>query len=169
MLLPNVLLIDLWGKCLFCVFDLLSSLLIYAILLQDNTKEKTALLCVQLWLLNPLTMTVSSRGNAESLLATLVLLSLYCLRKRASWLVLGAVIYGLSVHMKIYPITYSLPIYLYMQNSSDYADNKQEDELTFSKKIFRFFRMLWPNMSTLKFVLISVAVFVASTGLCYYM
>ncbi|XP_016115202.1 GPI mannosyltransferase 1-like [Sinocyclocheilus grahami] len=110
-LVPGVLLS--WvhcGKLLFVGCDLLSALLLFRLLvLRGSTRSSARVLC-GLWLFNPLTVAVSTRGSAESLLAALVLSSLLCLesRRRLS----AALLFGLAVHMKIYPVTYALPIAL---------------------------------------------------------
>ncbi|KAM3593313.1 uncharacterized protein V6R79_010175 [Siganus canaliculatus] len=110
MLTPNIHLSAVFGKILFIVCDVLSGLLIYKLLLLRGLSSETARRVCALWLLNPLPMGVSSRGNAESILAALVLGTLLCLE--AHHLIWAAMLYGLSVHMKIYPITYCLPIAL---------------------------------------------------------
>jgi phosphatidylinositol glycan class M len=52
---------------------------------------------------------ISTRGNAESILSLLVMGALYLIEKRS--LLFGAIIFGLSVHFKVYPIIYAIPIW----------------------------------------------------------
>jgi phosphatidylinositol glycan class M len=66
------------------------------------------------WFLNPLIINVSTRGNADSIVCTLVNLMLYFLLKKR--FLISALFYGLSVHFKIYPILYALPLYLYIDS-----------------------------------------------------
>lgn len=74
---------------------------------------KNELLVSLFWLFNPLVMTISCRGNAEALVALLVLSTAYFLIVR-DWLVAAAVCYALSVHFKVYPIIYAFSIYLFL-------------------------------------------------------
>ncbi len=109
-LAPGVLLSSVCGKLLFVGCDLLSALLLFWLLILRGSARSSARLLCGLWLFNPLTVAVSTRGNAESLLAVLVLSTLLCLesRRRTS----AALLFGLAVHMKIYPVTYALPVAL---------------------------------------------------------
>ncbi|NWR94907.1 PIGM mannosyltransferase, partial [Furnarius figulus] len=111
LLTPNVLLAEAFGKLLFVAGDLAAAAVAYAALRRRGAAARPACgCCAAAWLLNPLPMAVSSRGNAEALVALLVLATLY-------WVEAGSVgkaaaCYGLAVHMKIYPLTYALPIAL---------------------------------------------------------
>ena len=55
---------------------------------------------------------VTARGNAESIVVLLVLVSLYLFHEGVY--VLAGLVFGAAVHVKIYPIIYSLAFYLAM-------------------------------------------------------
>eukprot|EP00850_Spirogloea_muscicola_P024925 SM001786S03429 [mRNA] locus=s1786:220:1733:- [translate_table: standard] len=69
------------------------------------------------WLLNPVVVAVSTRGNCEGLAAVLVLEVLLCLMQGR--VVHAALWYGSAVHLRLYPIIYALPILLVLR-SPDY-------------------------------------------------
>jgi len=158
LLTPNHFLFYSFGKIIFVVCDLIAGWLIHRILTLQRVGEGTKLVSCLLWLLNPLTATVSSRGNAESLLAVLVLLTLYCLMHKQ--LILSAMVFGLAVHMKIFPLMYSLPLFLLLDESY------HSGVLDPSKKQISTWRAFL-NASRLKFTFISVLTFVLITALLY--
>ncbi|CAF98805.1 unnamed protein product, partial [Tetraodon nigroviridis] len=120
MLLPNIYLSLVAGKMLFVACDVLSGLLLYQILRLRGLNSEAACRLCSLWLLNPLPMGVSTRGNAESMMAALVLATLLCLTAKRLWW--AAFLYGLSVHMKIYPVTYALPIALTLRTPAAHTE-----------------------------------------------
>jgi len=63
-------------------------------------------------LLNPLTIVLSTRGSSDIIVLFLVLVTLRLLVSER--ILLGGLVYGLSVHFKIYPIIYSVPICLFI-------------------------------------------------------
>ena len=70
-----------------------------------------------IWLLNPMVITISTRGSAESVLTVMIMLSLYYLLDKDN-VILSAIWLGLSIHFKIYPIIY-LPSILYYLSSQE--------------------------------------------------
>ena len=109
MLLPNCY-IPIYGKLVFSVLDVLTGVLIYHSIDSRINCNRIRKISACFWLFNPINMVVSTRGSAESIMCMLVLLSLYELRLGRGRI--AAVIYGLSVHFKVYPIIYALPLYL---------------------------------------------------------
>jgi len=62
--------------------------------------------------LNPIIFNVTSRGNADTMVAMMVAGVLLLLLNRSIFL--SAVLFGFVVHFKIYPIIYALPIYFWI-------------------------------------------------------
>jgi len=160
-LLPNVHLHILWGKVLFSFFDLVTGYLLHVILRFDGWSTSTSTRAACLWLFNPVAFTVSTRGNAEAILSALVL-TVLLLAKRGNTH-LSALLYGLAVHMKIYPIVYSLPLYLFLGSHDAFHDSS----LTL-KNLKTFFQNLIPNKKQLIFVSLSILSFLAITAICYW-
>ncbi|KAK5877319.1 hypothetical protein CesoFtcFv8_024836 [Champsocephalus esox] len=161
LLTPNIYLSMVFGKILFIVCDVLSGLLIYKILLLKGLGTEAALRVCSLWLLNPLPIGVSSRGNAESILAALVLGTLLCMEARH--LMWGAILYGLSVHMKIYPVTYALPIALSLRTTETRSEDKKG-----MKSLMRFIRSFF-NQELFLFASVAAGVLCMLTALFCYM
>ncbi|XP_014836914.1 PREDICTED: GPI mannosyltransferase 1 [Poecilia mexicana] len=164
LLTPNIYVGMVFGKLLFILCDVLSGLLIYRTLCLRGLDCKTATCVCSLWLLNPLPMGVSSRGNAESILAALVLGTLLCMEARH--LVWAAVLYGLSVHMKIYPITYALPIALTLRAPE--AGSAEGKPTRTWKKCVLFLRSFL-SRDLILFGIVAGGVFSVFTALFYYM
>ncbi|XP_077180565.1 GPI alpha-1,4-mannosyltransferase I, catalytic subunit [Paroedura picta] len=164
-LTPNIYLIDLYGKLLFIAGDLVAAYLMYQILLLRGLDSRRACGCCAFWLLNPLPMTVSSRGNAESLVAALVLGTLYYMEKKH--LAKAAALYGLSVHMKIYPVTYALPIVLHLQSIQSHE--KGHTDVPEKGKVgdFRRFLVRLFSRDVLLFATVAGGTF-AALGLVFY-
>lgn len=157
MLQPNITVSPLFGKLLFVLFDVLSGYLIYVLLMSENTGQTRSILCASIWLFNPLPIAVSSRGNAESIMSFLVLLTLRLFQQNR--ILLGAAIYALSVHVKIYPMTYCLALYLYY--------SRKEENSQPSSMMCWLQRKLWPTNKNFIMVLVATLTFVLLTGLCY--
>ncbi|XP_033755931.1 GPI mannosyltransferase 1-like [Pecten maximus] len=160
MLQPNVFFMQMFGKLLFILFDVMTGYLIYSLLRSQGFKERLCTVCACFWLLNPLTATVSCRGNAESIMTFLVLLTLRLLQGRRY--VLAAISYALSVHFKIYTITYAMPVY-FMLN--------EEKLLNLDRKGHRLeqcIAYMWPNRRRLMFGAVVTIVLLALTGLYYH-
>ncbi|XP_071539478.1 GPI mannosyltransferase 1 [Panulirus ornatus] len=116
MLLPNIYVNFIFGKLFFSILDCISSRLMYELLILDGQSKLTALKCSFMWLYNPLVIGVSTRGSAEAVMAVLVLLTLYMMKLRFN--LLAGFFFGMSVHFKLYPIIYSLPLYLSLTSDS---------------------------------------------------
>lgn len=111
----------IWAKLIFITFDLLAGYLICKILLHSNSNRTTAatitsrrasFLSAVFWILNPFVMTISTRGNAESILVSLILSSLlFTMQGKTA---LAGLVWGLSIHWKIVPLVLGPGILSYL-------------------------------------------------------
>lgn len=150
-----------FGKFLFVLCDIMVGYLIYRNIEETGAAKCVALKCAQLWLFNPLTMVVSTRGNADSVMAALVLGTLYLLKAGKLWhTLLSAVLYGLSVHIKIYPAIYIMAVYLHLnlRKIEGTSDNKSSA---------CWYHSLYPTFHSFVFGLASFITFVCITAVCY--
>lgn len=114
-----------------------------------------------LWLFNPLPINIATRGSSESLLGAIILGALYCLVEKPTGFlssslsrsqVLGSVLFGLAVHIKIYPVVFAAAVLGYLGRGSRTALGR-----------FGVCR------KGIEFALISGGTFAALTALCYLM
>ncbi|KAG6833092.1 hypothetical protein H0H87_011503 [Tephrocybe sp. NHM501043] len=176
LLAPNVWLYPAFGKYLFAACDVLNGILVYRLLLlnilEKGTQVKTdddkpsveqekrtdlernaqATLYSALHLLNPLVFSISTRGSSESVLASLVLLTLYAALHRR-WDA-AALLLGLSTHWKIYPVIYGVSC-LGVIGGADRTRGWKG-----------YVRALF-NPKTVRFVILSAGTFAALGGVCY--
>jgi len=108
LLIPNIHFAPIFGKLLFICCDLLAGLLLGKILEKRGLSPLSVSIYMTTWLFNPLVFTISTRGNAESILSLLVLATFYFLMEKR--VILGSICFGMAVHFKIYPILYAFPL-----------------------------------------------------------
>ncbi|KAL3858975.1 hypothetical protein ACJMK2_009219 [Sinanodonta woodiana] len=164
MLQPNILWNNVFGKLLFISFDVLTGFLIFRLLQNTNTVSKRQCIAAScLWLFNPLPMTVSSRGNAESIMTALIITCLLMLQNGR--VLLAGCIYSLSIHFKIYPVVYGLPIYFYL---GDRPVIKKFNRTSGTTDMTDLLRIILPNKNQTVFVFSAGFTLAVFTGYYYY-
>lgn len=153
-LTPNIYVHILFGKWLFCTVDIFVAFILKYILenkVTCNTSSSNILISI-FWLYNPFTITISSRGSAESLQIFLVLLTLLFIMRENN--LLAAVCFGISVHFKLYPVIYTLPILLYISRQHGLTLNNDSPK----RVVIDFFCCI-VNRHTITFGVISLFTF----------
>jgi len=106
-------------------------------------------------LLNPLVFSISTRGSSESLLCTLVLLTLYY-ALHCRW-DMAAIMLGISTHWKIYPVIYGASC---VASIASYTWQEPQGPLNLWKLVCK---------KTIRFAILSATTFFALGSLCYAM
>lgn len=160
-----------FGKLVFSALDIICGWLIYQSLPTNIARRAYTLI----WLYNPLTLIISTRGSSESIITTLVFLVIFFLNRRQH--LLAGLFFGFVVHFKIYPVIYALPFYLgkcvlllpmvsivtnsFLFNSLAVLD-------TVDRKRRNLFTALCPNMARVRFGVASVVGLVVPTYVAYH-
>ncbi|TIB13666.1 hypothetical protein E3P92_02213 [Wallemia ichthyophaga] len=112
MLLPNITLDENFGKILFSLADLAIGVSVDRIQRKLRVGRRGGYVSHLLWTLNPVVISISTRGSPESLIGVLVMSTLDLLLHEQY--TLSAVFMALSVHYKIYPFIYAPSILAHM-------------------------------------------------------
>lgn len=122
LMVPNIVIAKNFGKALFSIFDLLVAFAIKILVEhQFETKDKgksskIAVCCSLFWLYNPMSIGISTRGNADSVPCFFIILSILFLQtdivKGLLKFALSGILLGISIHLRLYPLAFSFPMYL---------------------------------------------------------
>lgn len=110
LVLPNLLLHPTAGKWLFAASDIAVAYMVHE--LTDADSKALGPLAAALWLFNPFTATISTRGSMESAYLLTLFASMLLLKHKRT--ALAAIAFGLAVHWRLYPIIYIVPILLHL-------------------------------------------------------
>lgn len=100
------------SKLTFIVSDIITGSMIIQLLHNWIDIKQAQLITAAIWLLNPLVITISTRGNCETVLCLMIIAVFYTIHY--NHYTIAAIVYGLSIHFKIYPIIYCGPIAIYL-------------------------------------------------------
>ncbi|RHZ87750.1 hypothetical protein Glove_30g63 [Diversispora epigaea] len=170
LLTPNIYIHVSFGKFIFVLADIIVGILIYKVLCLRGLESQKAAKHSALWLLNPIVASISTRGNAESLIGAMILLTLYWVLVKK--FILASILYGFSVHFKIYPIIYSLPLLILLDEEDYRGLRRKGKEKEYDKNSWRYWHdkiMRFITPTRIKFTLISGGTFFVLNGIMYYL
>jgi phosphatidylinositol glycan class M len=110
MMLPNLIWGVNFGKLIFVACEFLGGYLLLQ--LTPKYSEFYRALGLIIWFFNPLTMVLAVRGSSDVVVSVMIF-GLFLLLKRRRWTA-AALLYGLIVHFRIYPLVFCIVFYLYV-------------------------------------------------------
>lgn len=161
-LTPNLILHPAWGKLLFSMVDICVALLIQFLVIAQGSSTRVATWCLMAWVYNPLAIVIATRGNADSISAMFVLGTLLLLEKQ--YFMLAGVMHGLAIHVRLYPIAFSLAMYLSVHKDRHISLMK---EAFCRNAVKQLLSDLKPTCNHVKLVLACLATLGSLTGMCY--
>lgn len=141
-----------FGKFIFMFSDLITGFIIMSLLKLKTTSNNKIAILSSIWLLNPMVITISTRGSSESLLTVMIMAFIYFLTKRS--FKMSAVWLGLAIHFKIYPIIYLPSVLLYLTK--------------FNKPFVNMPVLNWLNIGNLTYLLITLITLTILNVIMYY-
>ena len=110
------------------------------------------------WIYNPVTITISTRGSNDNIITLMVYASVFFLLKKNY--IKAGLLYGLSVHFKIYPIIYSIPLFFFI-------DCDRESIIKGNRLITRLITGKFFTKNRIMFTVVSAATFFSLNILFY--
>eukprot|EP00916_Digyalum_oweni_P001846 GHVL01003534.1.p1 GENE.GHVL01003534.1~~GHVL01003534.1.p1 ORF type:complete len:439 (+),score=33.37 GHVL01003534.1:38-1354(+) len=161
-LLPNVLGFPSFGKYLFATADMVVGVLIHLIL-RRSLNNNMSLFLTATWLYNPVVINISSRGSSDSLTCCLIIMILYLLKLNEDYITIHnknnysivliiCIVFGLAVHVRIYPVIYGIPILI-----SNFAPKRSIIQVIKN-----------PSVGQLFFAIVSASIFFFLTFTTYF-
>lgn len=153
-----------YGKAMFMLCDIITGALITEVLKKEvpsRTKSSTFFqnnkitILSAIWLLNPMVITISTRGSSESVLTCFIMLAVANLFR--DQLFMSAASLGLSIHFKIYPVIYLPAIMLFLASKRPPLI-KQWQNVPF---------LGWVNTANLMYLFVTLASFAVPTYLMF--
>lgn len=184
---PNIWLHISFGKYLFAMCDIINGIIIRNLLVahvlnprpvrrssgasqsksvsprrnrQLTDVQEMATFLSSMHLMNPMVFAISTRGSSEAILCTLVLLTLsYLLSKRWN---AAAILLGVSVHWKIYPVIYGFSCVTVIGSLTRARNSHPSANLS-----FRTYLNTIINRHTIQFAVLSSVTFLVLGIACY--
>ncbi|CRL05012.1 CLUMA_CG018020, isoform B [Clunio marinus] len=129
--------------------------------------ERMGNFAAYVWLYNPLTMVIATRGNGDAITCALVLLSIYYLlkvqenagneKRNEKNVIMCGILHGLAIHFRLYPIFFSLAYYMYLSDIKNNIDG--------ISSLFKCF--LQPNRKQVLLIVSVLKMLIFTTGVFY--
>eukprot|EP01025_Chloroclados_australasicus_P050039 TRINITY_DN5715_c0_g2_i5.p1 TRINITY_DN5715_c0_g2~~TRINITY_DN5715_c0_g2_i5.p1 ORF type:complete len:429 (-),score=10.10 TRINITY_DN5715_c0_g2_i5:116-1402(-) len=105
-LIPNLLVMNCFGKLLFCGADLIVGYQLWWFAKNVmKTDDKNANIVQCLWLFNvPFVAVISARGSSDSITVMLILMIIQLASQKRAWMC--GVVWGIAVHLRVFPVIY---------------------------------------------------------------
>lgn len=127
--------------------------------------ERMGNFAAYVWLYNPLTMVIATRGNGDAITCALVLMSVYYLLKvqensskeNERNVIKCGLFHGLAIHFRLYPVFFSLAYFMFLSD--------MKSQINGAPSLVRCF--LKPNRKQVLLVLSVFKVLIFTTGIFY--
>jgi GPI mannosyltransferase 1 subunit M len=148
------------GKLLFASADLVLATLVSDCLRLRGVPETDRIIAAAVVLVNPLSMTVSTRGNADVLIAVTCVAMIHALLMRRT--TAAGLCFGCAVHLKLYPIVYAPALLAFIND--DYATDARSTSQTAVARCWQ--RLSWHR---LLFAVSSGCTFLMLSCVCWWL
>jgi len=201
-MIPNLTLHKNYGKYLLSFVDILVVIILEKIILLSIRKETNNKIKTNnkdsgsesesyfyhvnyIYLFNPITINICTRGSSDCLITFFVVLTIYLIKQK--YILLSALTYGLAIHLKIYPVIYILTIFIYIATedinlsniiTKDKIQNKKDNNTSIFNinyiyifllnTIKHYLKLLFGSCKAISFVIISIGIWVGFFAIFYF-